>query len=259
MSFALITGASRGIGKSIATELASRKFNILLVARDEQMLKEHAFILHSTYGVQVDFFAIDLTEDGAIDKLMRWLDEKLYTVSMLVNNAGYGLSGSMDSYSFLGYKNMMTLNMEVPVALTYRLLPMLLSQKKSFILNVGSSASYQSVPGMNIYAASKSFILSFSRGLCYELRNTAISVSVVSPGATDTDFPTRAQIFGQKAIKMLKATNMSPEAVAKIAVDGTLKGQTEIVAGLLNKVGVLLAWLLPKKVIEKSIAIIYGM
>jgi short-subunit dehydrogenase len=165
----------------------------------------------------------------------------------------------MDSYSFLEYKNMMTLNMEVPVALTYRLLPMLSSQKKSFILNVGSSASYQSVPGMNIYAASKSFILSFSRGLCYELRNTSISVSVVNPGATDTDFPTRAKIFGQKAIKMLKATNMSPEAVAKIAVDGMLKGQTEIVAGLLNKVGVLLAWLLPKKVIEKSIAIIYGM
>ncbi len=259
MSFALITGASRGIGKSIATELASRKFNILLVARDEQLLKEHAFFLQSTYGVQVDFFALDLTEDGAIDKLMRWLDEKLYPVSMLVNNAGYGLSGSMDSYSFLEHKNMMTLNMEVPVALTYRLLPMLSSQKKSYILNVGSSASYQSVPGMNIYAATKSFILSFSRGLCYELRNTAISVSVVSPGATDTDFPIRAQIFGQKAIDMIKATNMSPEAVAKIAVDGMLKGQTEIVAGLINKVGVLLAWLLPKKIIEKSIAIIYGM
>jgi short-subunit dehydrogenase len=259
MCFALITGASRGIGKSIATELASRKFNILLVARDVQLLKEHALLLNSKYGIHVDFFAVDLTEDGAVDELMRWLEEKLYTVSMLVNNAGYGLSGSLDSYSFLEHKNMMTLNMEVPVALTYRLLPMLSSQKKSYILNVGSSASYQSVPGMNIYAASKSFILSFSRGLCYELRNTSISVSVVSPGATDTDFPIRAKIFGQKAIDMIKATNMSPDAVAKIAVDGMLKGKTEIVAGLLNKIGVLLAWLLPKKIIEKSIAIIYGM
>lgn len=259
MSFALITGASRGIGKSIATELASRKFNILLMAREAQLLKEHALLLHSIYSVQVDFFAIDLTEDGAIDKLMRWIEESGYAVSMLVNNAGYGLSGSMDSYSFLEHKNMMTLNMEVPVALTYRLLPMLSSQKKSYILNVGSSASYQSVPGMNIYAASKSFILSFSRGLCYELRNTPVSVSVVSPGATDTDFPMRAKIFGQKAIKMIKATNMSPEAVAKIAVEGMLKGQTEIVAGLLNKIGVLLSWLLPKKIIEKSIAVIYGM
>jgi short-subunit dehydrogenase len=259
MSFALITGASRGIGKSIATELAGRKFNVLLVARDEQMLKEHALLLRSTYYVQVDFFAIDLTEDGAVDKLMRWLEERGYIVSILVNNAGYGLSGSMDSYSFLEHKNMMSLNMEVPVALTYRLLPMLSSQKKSYILNVGSSASYQSVPGMNIYAASKSFILSFSRGLCYELRNTSVSVSVVSPGATDTDFTTRAKIFGQKAIKMVKATNMSPQAVAKIAIDGMLKGQTEIVAGLINKVGVLLAWLLPKRIIEKSIADIYGM
>jgi len=259
MSFALITGASKGIGKSIATELASRKFNILLVARNNQLLNEHAIILHTKYGIQVDFFALDLTEDGAVDKLMQWLEEKLYTVSILVNNAGYGLSGSMDSYSFLEHKNMMTLNMEVPVALTYRLIPMLSTQKKSYILNVGSSASYQSVPGMNIYAASKSFILSFSRGLCYELRNTAVSVSVVSPGATDTDFPIRAKIFGQKAIDMIKATNMSPEAVARIAVDGMLRGQTEIVAGLINKVGVLLAWLLPKKIIEKSIAIIYGM
>ena len=259
MCFALITGASRGIGKSIATELASRKFNILLVARDEQLLKKHALLLHSTYGVQVNFFALDLTEDGAIDKLMRWLEESGYIVSVLVNNAGYGLSGSMNSYSFLEHKNMMTLNMEVPVALTYRLLPMLSSQKKSYILNVGSSASYQSVPGMNIYAASKSFILSFSRGLCYELRNTSISVCVVNPGATDTDFPIRAKIFGQKAINMIKATNMSAEAVAKIAVDGMLKGQTEIVAGRLNKIGIFLAWLLPKKIIEKSIAVIYGM
>jgi len=259
MSFALITGASRGIGKSIATELASRKFNVLLVARDKQMLKEHALLLRSTYYVQVDFFAIDLTQDGAVDKLMRWLEERGYIVSILVNNAGYGLSGSMDSYSFLEHKNMMSLNMEVPVALTYRFLPMLSSQKKSYILNVGSSASYQSVPGMNIYAASKSFILSFSRGLCYELRNTSVSVSVVSPGATDTDFTIRAKIFGQKAIKMVKATNMSPQAVAKIAIDGMLKGQTEIVAGLINKVGVLFAWLLPKRIIEKSIADIYGM
>jgi len=259
MSFALITGASRGIGKSIATELATRKFNILLVARDEQQLKEHALHLHSKYGILVDFFAVDLTEDGAVDKLMRWLEEKLYTVSMLVNNAGYGLSGSMDSYSLLEHKNMMKLNMVVPVALTYRLLPMLSSQKKSYILNIGSSASYQSVPGMNIYAASKSFILSFSRGLSYELKNTSISVTVVSPGATNTSFPTRAKIFGAKAVKMAKATNMSPEAVAKIAVEAMLKGQTEIVAGLLNKVGVLLAWLLPKKIIEKSVADIYGM
>ena len=153
----------------------------------------------------------------------------------------------------------MTLNMYVPVELTHRFLPMLKSQNKSHILNVGSSASYQSVPGMNIYAASKSFILSFSRGLSHELKNTSISVTVVSPGATDTDFTTRAKIFGQKAIKMVKATNMSPQAVAKIAIDGMLKGQTEIVAGLVNKIGVLFAWLLPKKIIEKSIAIIYEM
>lgn len=259
MSFALITGASKGIGKSIAKELASRKFNILLVARDEQLLIENAAEIRLKFGVEVDVFAIDLTEVNAIETLFQWILQKNYLVSVLVNNAGYGLSGSIESYTFFEHKNMMTLNMHVPVELTHRFLPMLKSQNKSHILNVGSSASYQSVPGMNIYAASKSFILSFSRGLSHELKNTSVSVTVVSPGATDTAFPTRAKVLGEKAIKMAKATNMSPDAVAKIAVEAMLKGRTEIVAGLLNKIGVLLAWLLPKKIIEKSVADIYGM
>jgi hypothetical protein len=147
--------------------------------------------------------------------------------------------------------------MNVPVRLVYALLPMLGAQKKSYIMNVGSCASYQSIPGLNIYAASKSFILSFSRGLSHELRKTPISVSVVSPGATDTAFPDRARVTGKKAIRMAKAMNMSPEQVAKIAVEGMLRGETEIITGALNKVGVMLAWLLPKKLIEKNIASIY--
>ena len=259
MSFALVTGASRGIGKSIASELALKKFNILLVARDAKLLKENAAEIRQRYGVEVAFFAVDLTENQAVESLYEWIDDNNYTVSVLVNNAGYGLSGSIDSYSFLEHKNMMTLNMEVPVALTYRFLPMLKSQKKAYILNIGSCASYQSVPGLNIYAASKSFILSFSRGLRHELKKTSVSVTVVSPGATDTAFSTRAKVLGEKAVKMAKATNMTPEAVAKISVEGMLKGKSEIIAGLLNQIGVLLAWLLPKKIIEKSVADIYGM
>jgi short-subunit dehydrogenase len=116
---------------------------------------------------------------------------------------------------------------------------------------------YQSIPGLNIYAASKSFILSFSRGLKHELKRTGISVTVVSPGATDTDFIDRAKVKSQKAIQLAKATNMHPDEVAKLAVDAMLSEKTEVITGVLNKLGVFLAWLLPKRFIEKNIASIY--
>ena len=257
MAYALITGASRGIGLSIAIELAKRNINLILIARDEVALKENARVLNEKYQIVVDILAIDLTEQQSVETILSWLSQKNYEVNMLINNAGYGLSGQMNKYSLSEHENMMHLNMNVPVRLVYALLPMLSAQEKAYIMNVGSCASYQAIPGLNIYAASKSFILSFSRGLSQEPKKTAISVSVVSPGATDTAFPDRARVTSKKAIRLAKATNMSPEQVAKVAVEGMLRGETEIITGALNKLGVLLTWLLPKKLVEKNIASIY--
>ena len=257
MVYTLITGASKGIGLSIAMELAKRKFNVLLLARDGALLQENVTLIRKVYKVEADFIALDLTESSAVETLISWLKKNDYKLNALINNAGYGLSGQIQSYSLTEHENMMELNMLVPVRLIYSLLPMLRLEPKGYIMNVGSSASYQSIPGLNIYAASKSFILNFSRGLKHELKGTGISVTVVSPGATDTDFADRANVKSKKAIQLAKATNMHPDDVAKLAVDAMLSEKTEVITGVLNKLGVFLTWLLPKRFIEKNIASIY--
>jgi short-subunit dehydrogenase len=256
MKFALITGASKGIGKAIAEELAKKKINLLLVARNEQSLKELSEYLSATYSIQAHYFSIDLTEANAASKVFNWCNQNNFQINILINNAGYGLSGAMEKYSLKEYTDMMQVNMNVPVELSYLFLPQL-KQQPSYIMNIASAAAYQSVPGLNVYAATKSFVLSFSRGLRFELRNSDISVTVVSPGGTETGFQERADTNTKKAIKLGKMFNMQPEEVASIAVKAMFAKKSEIITGFVNKLGAFLVWLMPKSISEKSAAGIY--
>lgn len=259
MKYALITGSSKGIGLAIAEELAKRGINILLVARDEELLKAVAEDIRNTNNVDVNYLAIDLSINGASQKLFDWCINKNYSVDILVNNAGYGLSGAFDKNKLSDYNAMMQLNMNVIVELSYLFLDELKKHKQSFIVNIASSAAYQSVPGLNVYAASKSFVLSFSRGLNFELKDTNVFVVAVSPGTTDTNFANRASVNSKKAKKLAKQFNMQPKKVARIIVDGMYNKELEIVPGFVNKLAIFLAWLLPKKLLEKSAATIYDL
>ncbi len=151
---------------------------------------------------------------------------------------------------------MMQLNMAVLVGLTRLFLPDLSRQPRAYILNIASSAAYQAVPGLSLYAATKSFVLAFSRGLHQELHNTSVSVTCISPGATDTDFPNRAQI-GEKGMKAAQKLNMTPAAVASIAIKAMLAGKTEVIPGLVNKLGAFMTWVLPKVMVERTVMKIY--
>ncbi len=258
MPFALITGGGKGIGKCIATELAKKKYPVLLVARDEKSLQEHATTLSYTYGVVANYLALDLGKVGATQILMDWIISNNYNVGILVNNAGYGLSGPFTKYSANEHLEMMRVNMEVPVALTAALLPMLKRNSPAYILNIASSAAYQAVPGLSVYAASKSFVLSFSRGLRHELKNTGVYVTAVSPGSTDTNFAHRANV-GEKGLKTAEKVNMTPEAVANIAVTALFNKNPEVITGFINKLGAFFVWLLPKKLAESIAASLYGL
>lgn len=179
MAYALITGASKGIGLAIAEELARRKFDLLLVARSESLLAQVATQLASQHGVKTDFLAVDLAQTGAAQRVFDWCSQKQYTLRMLVNNAGYGLSGPFEKHSMGEHINMMAVNMTALVELAYLFLPQLRQQSRAYILNIGSSAAYQAVPGLSLYAASKSFVLQFSRGLHQELKRSTVSVTCV--------------------------------------------------------------------------------
>lgn len=256
MEYALITGASKGIGKAIATDLAARGFNVLLVARSEELLQQLSDRISTIYPVKTDWLSVDLSNPDAPQTVFDWCRAKGYTIKVLVNNAGYGLSGPFEKYSTDQHLNMMNLNMSTLVALTRLFLAELRSQPKAYILNIASSAAYQAVPGLTTYAATKAFVLAFSRGLHQELHKTGVSVTCVCPGATDTDFPNRAQL-GEKGLAAAEKFNMSPETVALMATRAMFAGKSEVITGFLNKVGATLAWLLPKTLVERTAGKIY--
>ena len=257
MKYVLITGASKGIGKAMAEILASKKRNLLLVARSSDLLESLAITLKTQYQIEADWLSVDFTESSASYKIQQWCIDKNYSIDILINNAGYGLSGPFEKYAAKEHTDMMQVNMNVLVELSSLFLPELKRAPKAHILNIASSAAYQAVPGLSVYAASKSFVLSFSRGLQYELRHTNVSVTTVCPGGTDTDFANRANLI-EKARKAGEKLNMSADAVAKMAIDAMLAGKTEKITGLVNQIGAAFVWLLPKKIVEKTAAGIYS-
>ncbi|RYF85386.1 MAG: SDR family oxidoreductase [Chitinophagaceae bacterium] len=256
MSFALITGASKGIGKAMASELAAKGYNLAIVARSEDLLRQLKEEFEVKYKVKVEFLATDLSTPSGAQDVFNWSNQKGFDISILVNNAGYGLSGAFDSYPLEKHVNMLQVNCTTLVQLTYLFLPQLKKQPQAYILNIASSSAYQAVPYLSLYAGSKALVLLFTRGLRHELRKTNVSVTCISPGATDTEFNTRAQV-GPKAMKAAKKVIMTPEQVGKAAVDAMFKKKAEVIVGVMNKLGGFLAWLLPKKLVETTTANLY--
>ena len=257
MPYALITGGSKGIGKAIAIELARRKYDLLLVSRSGTLLQETAMEISKDYSVTVNFFIADLSLRDAAHNVHQWCIQNTFNVSVLVNNAGYGLCGLFEEFTLEEQTNMMQLNMTTVVQFCHLFLPMLKQQSRSYILNVSSTTAYQSLPLMSVYAASKVFVLNFSRALNYELRLSGVSVTCLCPGSTNTDFVIRAGI-GSKALETAKKVHMSPGEVAKIGVNAMFAGKAEVITGAINKIGVFLVWLLPKSLVEKTAARIYS-
>lgn len=249
MPYALITGASGGIGWALAKELASRKHDVLLLARSEQTLKKNCQELQNKFDVRADYFVIDLSIPDSALRARDWLTGKNYLIDILINNAGYGLWGPLNEVNIDELKSMMYLNMQTLVDFSKLILPDLRKSKRAYILNVASTAAYQAVPTMSTYAATKVFVLFFSRGLRWELKGTNVSVSCVSPGPTSTGFINRAhlEVIKERAEKV----SMTPEAVAKIAINGMFAGKAEIIPGALNWISVKFAELLPKSLTER--------
>ena len=176
MNYAMITGASKGIGKEMALELASRKCNLVLVARSEDALDKLSTEIKTLHGVECSYVLADLTDQQGIDKVVQLIEEKKLPINILINNAGYGLWGSLEKTELSATKDMMQINMMTPVELSYRMIPIMkASGQQSYILNVASTAAYQAVPTLAVYSASKAFMVLFTRGLRLELKNENIS------------------------------------------------------------------------------------
>ena len=234
LGYAIITGASQGIGKAIALELASKGFGVVLVARSAAALEAVAEEAGQRNGGRAHVLVQDLATPVGVQELVAKVDRLGLRVTCLVNNAGYGLYGRFSDLSVEEQQGMMHLNMSVPVTLTHHFLPRLMEEKQAYILNVSSMSAYSSVATLAVYSGSKAFLLRWSRALRLELKGTGVKVTAVCPGSVNTGFIARA---GMGALQDLADKfGTGPEPVAASAVRAMLKGKAEVVPGLLNAI-----------------------
>lgn len=251
MAYALITGASKGIGKAIAFELAEKGYDLILCARSGELLESIGKELSVRFKVKVNCYALDLSQEEHTEQLIALVHKENTPLEILINNAGYGLWGRFDKLTLQEQLNLIEVNIRVMVKLTHSLLPLLKKQKRAYVLNVASTAAYQAVPTLAVYSASKAFVLRFTRALRIELKDGPVSVSCISPGPTDTNFMNAAGMHSVEMQKRAAKFNMTPEKVAKIAVKGLFAGKKEIIPGLLNSLSVWMVDFTPKAITEK--------
>ncbi len=245
-AYSLITGASAGIGKAMAIELARRKFNVLLIALPGTGLSGVVEEINQQYPVQAHGLELDLTTTRAAQRVLEWCNTNNYKVNMLLNNAGFGNFSSLENSDPDELTGMMILNNQALVVLTHNFLGELRKNAPAHILNVGSLASFMPIPNKSVYAATKSFVYSFSSALRHELLPHGIFVSCLCPGATLTNKTVRD---GIKAVQVSKRMVQSAEAVAREAVEGMLQRQYRIIPGRVNKVLYTVRQLLPDSLV----------
>lgn len=225
----VVTGGSMGIGAAFARELARRKARLVLVARSEDKLRALAAELAGTHGVRVDVVAEDLARPGAAARVHAAVQAKGLAVDVLINNAGFASYGAFTSVDLATQREEIDLNVGALVELTYLFLPDI-ERRRGGVIQVASTAAFQAVPYMAVYAASKAFVLSFSEALWAEYRGRGVRVLALCPGATDTPFFARAgesAAFGKKA---------AAEDVVRLGLEAFDADRSHVVHGLSNYV-----------------------
>lgn len=234
MKVTLITGASGGIGEAFARRLAGEKHNLVLVARSEDKLAKLCDELKVKHKISAEFIAVDLTEREADLRLFNETEKHNLEVEWLINNAGFG---AMDDFAELELENqmqMITLNISALVALTYRYLKPMRERKRGTIINVASTASFQPIPYFATYAATKSFVRSFTEAIAEENRPYNINILALNPGPTETGFFDAGNINADVKKSMMQKGMQTPEEVVEVALEAVKAGKDSVVSGWLN-------------------------
>lgn len=229
---ALITGASKGIGESMAEDLATRGWDLILVARSQDLLESLQVRLEKEHGISVTIYSCDLTNSSERSSLISDVLAE-GRLDALINNAGFGSTGAFQTLSIDRELRQIELNISTVVALTHALLPLLV-QHNGYVLNIASTAGFQPGPYMAVYYASKSFVLHFSEALSVELKESGVSVTAHCPGATESEF---SKVAGNDKTMLFSKFNhvMSREVVAKHAIDSMLTREVVAISGWRNR------------------------
>jgi uncharacterized protein len=245
--YALITGASSGIGECFARALAARKHNLALVARSEEKLRALADKLRGQHDIRTAALAFDLSVAGAAAALVEKLHADALSVDLLINNAGFGGRGEFWQLPLDRQAEMMRLNVLAVVELTHLLLPPMVAERSGAIINVSSTASFQPVPYTATYAATKAFVTSFSMSLAEEVRPYGIRVVTLCPGGTRTNF----FVAGDYRKRNLPGGLQTPEEVVAAALLALDRTGGLVTPRFMNKISVFIQRFLPRGVVAR--------
>lgn len=231
--YALVTGASSGIGLSMAHQLADQGYPLILVARRAERLEKLAKEIRDRTKVDVRVMPMDLSEPDAAARLRAETQRQGLHTEILINNAGYGIQGKFIEMDTQKLAAMFRLNMDALVFLCREFTPAMLERKHGYILNVASASAFLPSPYVSAYAASQAFVGQFSEALRFELSGTGVIVSTLYPGVTKTEFN---DVAGAKHPPLMEASVLTAEQVATIGLKGMFRGKRSIVPGIINKI-----------------------
>jgi short-subunit dehydrogenase len=250
-SNALITGASAGIGREFARQLAGRANSLILIARREQRLNElRDELVQQHPNVAVSLRKTDLADLAQLNELLAWLDRERIDVDLLINNAGLGDSGAFATSDPVRNQEMTVVNIVTLTTLARHLLPRMIARRRGGILNVSSSAGFLPIRDFAVYAATKAYVTSFSEALRAELRGTGISVCALCPGPVHTEFQEVAKRPGAEADAGPEFVFVPVEQVVRKALHALETDRPVVIPGLPIKLGMFLVRITPMPILR---------
>ena len=247
-TWALVTGASSGIGVALARELAAGGTHLVLTARRKDRLDELAKELTTNHRVMTEVFTADLADSHSPEKIYDFTKQKGLEINLLINNAGFGQYGEFPSIEKQRLLDMVQVNCAAVVHLTRLYLPEMVARRRGDVLILASTASFQAVPYISTYAATKAFDLLFAEGLAEEMKSFGIRVCALCPGSTESEFHV---VSGQKKFKR------RAEAAEKVAHQGLkalAAGKSYVISGLGNYLGAHGQRLVPRRLVTRIAA-----
>ncbi len=249
--FAVVTGASKGIGEEYARALAARGFDLLLVSRNGPRLEQLAEELAGRHSVTASCEAIDLSEPGSAQKLYAAARQRRPHVDLLVNNAGFGLYGHFAQMPVLRLQEMLRLHIDTTVESMHLFLPGMVERGRGAIINVASVVGFFPTPYLAQYAATKAFLISLSEAVAQEVRESGVRIQACCPGSTETDFHATAGHVPKDPIR-----SDSPAEVVAASLAGLEKGRGVVTVGFRGRMIDLLSGVVPRPIVLKLSAAI---
>lgn len=246
--WAVVTGASSGLGRDFAVHLAALGMHVVAAARRADRLDELKRDIEGRFGTRVVPLRIDLAGEEGAERLYHTVAGEGIEPLVLVNNAGFGAWGPFLEIPWEKERSMLALDIVSLVYLTRRFTADMVTRGRGFVLQVASIGAYQSAPTYASYAAAKSFVLHHGEAIGYELRGTGVSVTVLSPGVTATEF---LGVAGQKPTPYQRLAMMESERVVRAGVRAMLRRRMSIVPGFFNAFSVWLNRLLPRRLVVR--------